>query len=67
MTNLRNTKATDLTIGPNDGHKRSKEKTAEIDDLARLHNSRRSAERLGRNALLAVQYLNAAQIKTECH
>ncbi len=50
------TEATDLTIGPNDGQKRSKEKTAEIAALAKLHNSKRSPGRLRRNAMLAVQY-----------
>jgi len=50
------TEAADLTIGPNDGQKRTKEKTAEIATLAKLHNSKRSPERLRRNAMLAVQY-----------
>jgi plasmid maintenance system antidote protein VapI len=50
------TRFTDLTIGPNDGHSRTKEKTAEIAALAKLHNSNRSPERLRRNAMLAVQY-----------
>ncbi len=52
----RKTKAADLTIGPNDGNNRSKEKTEEIAALAKLHNSKRSVERLRRNAMLAVQY-----------
>jgi plasmid maintenance system antidote protein VapI len=60
----------DLTIGPNDGHTRSKEKSKQIAELAREHNSKRSPERLRRNAMLAVQYrmehyLNDDQITYE--
>jgi len=54
--NTEKIKVADLTIGPNDGQKRSKEKAAEIAALAKLHNSKRSPERLRRNAMLAVQY-----------
>ena len=50
------TRTADLTIGPNDGHSRTKEKAARIAELAKLHNSKRSPERLRRNAMLAVQY-----------
>jgi len=46
----------DLTIGPNDGHARSKHKAKKIASLAKEYNSKRSAERLRRNAMLAVQY-----------
>ena len=56
VRNTGKTKIRDLTIGPNDGHTRSKEKAAEIAVLAKLHNSKRSPERLRRNAMLAIQY-----------
>jgi len=56
VSNTGKTNAADLTIRPNDGHNRSMEKTAEIAALAKLHNSRRSPERLRRNAMLAIQY-----------
>jgi len=56
VSSTENAKVTDLTIGPNDGQKRSREKTTEIAALAKLHNSKRSPERLRRNAMLAVQY-----------
>jgi antitoxin HigA-1 len=49
-------KAVDLTIGPNDGHSRTKEEAGKMAALAKLHNSKRSPERLRRNAMLAVQY-----------
>lgn len=49
-------KAVDLTIGPNDGHNRGGDKATEIAALAKLHNSKRSPERLRTNAMLAVQY-----------
>jgi plasmid maintenance system antidote protein VapI len=54
--NTESIKAAGLIIGPNDGHKRSKEKVAEIAELAKLHNNKRSPERLRRNAMLAIQY-----------
>ena len=56
VKNTGKSEAADLTIGPNDGHNRSKEKVAEIAALAKLHNSKRSPERLRRNAMLAIQY-----------
>ncbi len=46
----------DLSIGPNDGHNRSETQKAEIETLARLHNVGRTAERLRKNDMLAVQY-----------
>lgn len=52
----RNTVVTEATIGPNDGHNRSKEKAADIAALAKLHHNKRSPERLRKNAMLAVQY-----------
>jgi antitoxin HigA-1 len=56
VKNTGNTQVADLTIGPNDGYTRSKAKTAEIAALAKLHHSKRSPERLRKNAMLAVQY-----------
>lgn len=47
---------TEVTIGPNDIHNRSKEKAAEMTALAKLHHSKRSPERLLKNSMLAVQY-----------
>jgi len=52
----RNAVVTEATIGPNDGHNRSKEKAADIAALARLDHSKRSPERLRKNAMLSVQY-----------
>jgi len=52
----RNAVVTEVTIGPNDGHTRSKEKAAEMSALAKLHHSKRSPERLLKNAMLKVQY-----------
>lgn len=49
-------KVIDITIGPNNGNKWSEKKTAEITALAKLHHSKRSPERLRKNAMLAVQY-----------
>lgn len=46
----------EVTIGPNDIHSRSKEKADEMTALAKLHHSKRSPERLLKNAMLAVQY-----------
>lgn len=46
----------ELTLGPNDGHTRGKDKAARIAALAKLHHSSRSPEQLRRNAMLAVQY-----------
>jgi addiction module HigA family antidote len=45
-----------LTIKPNDGHSRSKDKAAEIAALTKFHNGKRSPERLRKNSLLAIQY-----------
>lgn len=46
----------DITISPNDGHKRSAEETAKVDAFARAHHQNRSSERLLKNAMLAVRY-----------
>jgi plasmid maintenance system antidote protein VapI len=46
----------EVTIGPNDIYSRSKEKADEMTALAKLHHSKRSPERLLKNAMLAVQY-----------
>jgi plasmid maintenance system antidote protein VapI len=56
VTSSGKTKIPDLTLGPNDGNERTKEKSEKIAALARLHNSNRSTDRLRKNAMLAVQY-----------
>lgn len=48
--------AEDLTIGPNDGSAWSEEKMADVAAFAKHHNSKRSSDRLRRNAMLAVYY-----------
>ncbi|EHQ30071.1 helix-turn-helix transcriptional regulator [Mucilaginibacter paludis] len=47
---------TEVTIGPHDGNKRSKAKADEMAALAKLHHSKRSPQRILKNAMLAVQY-----------
>lgn len=48
--------AEDLTIGPNDGNAWNEEKMTGVAAFAKKHNSKRSPERLRRNAMLAVHY-----------
>jgi plasmid maintenance system antidote protein VapI len=50
------TYVTQPIIGPNDGHSRSGLKAAEMAELAKLHHSKRSPDRLLKNEMLAVQY-----------
>ncbi len=46
----------EVTIGPNDIYSRGKEKTNKMTTMAKLHHSKRSPERLLKNAMLAIQY-----------
>ncbi|HEY5326559.1 MAG TPA: hypothetical protein VIJ27_06130 [Mucilaginibacter sp.] len=46
----------DTTITPNDGHKRSAEKKAEIAEIAKSYNRQRSPERILKNEMLAIHY-----------
>lgn len=46
----------DVTIAPSDGHKWSKEEKALMEERAQLLHSKRSAERVIRNQMLAVLY-----------
>jgi plasmid maintenance system antidote protein VapI len=52
----RNTPIPEVTIGPNDGDNRNKEKKVEMSALAKLHHAKRSPERVRRNEMLAIQY-----------
>lgn len=52
----RTAKVRDISIGVNDGHKRTAQKRAEIAALAKAHNKQRSPERLLKNELLAIRY-----------
>jgi plasmid maintenance system antidote protein VapI len=52
----RNALVTTLTIGPYDGHARTKTKAAEMAVFAQAHHQRRSPERLMKNAMLSVLY-----------
>jgi plasmid maintenance system antidote protein VapI len=56
IKNLSEAQAEDLTIGPNDGNAWSEEKMADVAAFAKHQNSKRSPERLRRNAMLAVHY-----------
>jgi len=56
LRNSRNALITDVTIGPNDGHMRTKTKAAEMAALANAHHLKRSPERSLKNAMLSVLY-----------
>lgn len=58
-------KTVEMTIGPNDGNKWSTEKTAAISTMAKLRHSKRSRERLLRNAMSAVRYRMEEYVKDE--
>lgn len=58
-------KAVEMTIGPNDGNKWGTEKTEAISTMAKLHHSKRSRERLLRNAMSAVRYRMEEYVKDE--
>ena len=55
LTNKTN-KNFDITIKPNDGHKRSSVKKVEIAEIAKSYNRQRSPERILKNEMLAIRY-----------
>lgn len=56
LRNNSNRLVTDVKIGPNDGHARTKAKAVEIAAFAEAHHRKRSPERLLKNSMLSVLY-----------